>query len=315
LTWRPASVADTVDIAALFRRIELVAPLGLETDLAEVEARMSRPGLDLGADTLVGVDPAGTIAAYAETADMGVGQGQARVRLTCAMGPGLAEDVTATAVDWLLARARQLLSERHPGLPGVFGARCAAADQSRFDLLGQAGFVVAFWMQDLIRGVTPPLSAEPPGGITIIEYDRRYDEAARLAHNDAFAADPGALLPEARDWPQHATGLATFLPAASFLALTAEAEIAGFLFSLEHHDADGVREGTLHCLGTGEAWRRRGVAAALIGRALAAFQSAGITTARLLVESTNADATRLYSRLGFTDGGLGYAILHAPVPC
>ena len=85
------------------------------------------------------------------------------------------------------------------------------------------------------------------------------------------------------------------------------------MFSLEHHDADGAREGTLHCLGTGERWRRRGVAAALIGRALAAYQSAGITTARLQVESTNADATRLYSRLDFTDGGLGYAIRQAPV--
>lgn len=129
MTWRPAGLADAPDIAALFRRIELVAPLGLETELAEVEARMSRPGLCLGADTLAGVDPAGTISAYAETADMGVRQGQARVRVTCAVGPGLAEKVTSTALDWLLARARRLLSEQHPGLPGVLGARCAAADQ------------------------------------------------------------------------------------------------------------------------------------------------------------------------------------------
>jgi hypothetical protein len=67
-------------------------------------------------------------------------------------------------------------------------------------------------------------------------------------------------------------------------------------------------------------WRPAGLAdvadiAALFRRIelVAAYQSAGITTARLQVESTNADATRLYGRPGFTDGGLGYSILQAPV--
>jgi ribosomal protein S18 acetylase RimI-like enzyme len=311
LTRRPAGLTDAAAIADLFRSIELAAPLGLETELAEVEARMSLPGLDLRADTLLAVDAKGTPLAYAETADMGVGQGQARVRITCAVRPGLGDEVTSTTIDWLLFRARQLLKEHHPGLPGVLGARCAAADLTRLALLTQAGFRVVFRLQDMARGVMPPLPVSPVPGITVVGYDLRYDEAARHAHNDAYAEDPGALLPDAQGWPQHATGLATFLLDASFLAVTAEAEIAGLLFSLGHHDSAGNVEGILHCLGTRAPWRRRGVAAALIARALAAYQVAGISTARLQVEDTNTSATRLYRRLGFTDGR-GYAILQAP---
>jgi mycothiol synthase len=314
LAWRPAGHSDATGVAELFRLIELAAPLGLETELAEVEARMSRPGLDLRADTLVGTDPAGTLLAYAETADMGVGNGQARVRVTCAVLPGLDAEITRAALDWALGRARLLVQDHHPGLPFVLGARCAAADHARSGWLAQAGFRIVFWLRDLERPVAPPPPVSPLPGIMVIGYDPRHDEAARLAHNDAYAADPGALLPDAEGWPLHATGLATFLPGASFLALTGDQEIAGFLFSLEHRDTAGLRQGTLHCLGTREPWRRRGIAAALIAHALTAYQQAGFTTATLQVEDTNTAAIGLYGRLGFADSGRGYAILQAPVP-
>src|SRR5439155_25527869 len=92
----------------------------------------------------------------------------------------------------------------------------------------------------------------------------RHDEATRVAHNDTYADSPSALLPDAQAWPQHAVGLPNFLPDASFLALADTADghdIAGFLFSLEHHDVTrAAGEGALHCLGTRKPWRRRGVA-------------------------------------------------------
>ena len=315
--WRPAGPADAPGVADLFRAIEQRAPLGLETELAEVEGRLSMPRLDRGADTLAGVDAAGQLLVYAEAADMGVGQGQARIRLTSAVHPGLAGAETGQTVDWLLTRARSLLAERYPGVPGVLGARCAAADQARLGLLTRAGFQVARWNRDLTRDVTRPLPAPPrtlSRDIGIVPYEPGYDEAARIAHNDAYADDPAALLPDAETWPQHATGLANFRPDASFLALAGrggEPQIAGFLFSLEQHDGAGTGQAALHCLGTRTPWRRQGLATALIGQALAACQRAGFGTARLEVLSTNTAALALYERLGFSDSGRGYAMLQA----
>jgi mycothiol synthase len=311
LSWRPAEPADAAAVAGLFQAVERSAPVGLETELAEVQARLSSSRLDLAADTLAGVDAAGALLAYAEAANMGIGQGQVRIRVTSAVHPELGADVVASTIDWLLSRAKGLLREQGDGLPGVLGARCAATDQARFAMLTEAGFEVVRWHQDMVRGLAP-VRIEPPPGVAIARYDPGYAEAARVAHNDAYADDPGALLPDAAIWPQHAIGLASFLPDASFLALadtTAGAEVAGFLFSLD----GGSGEGLLYCLGTTKPWRQRGLATAMIGHALAAYQQAGFVRARLEVDSTNASALRLYSALGFSGSDRGYAMLQAPI--
>jgi ribosomal protein S18 acetylase RimI-like enzyme len=311
LSWRPAGLADAAHLAALFQAVEQTAPVGLETELAEVQARLSSPRLEPATDTLAGVDAAGALLAYAEAAGMGIGQGQVRIRVTSAVHPELGADVVASTLDWLLTRAKGLLREQGDGLPGVLGARCAATDQGRLAMLTEAGFEVVRWHQDMVRGLTP-VPVAPPPGVAIVRYDPGYAEAARVAHNDAYADDPGALLPDAASWPQHAIGLASFLPDASFLALADTAagpEVAGFLFSLD----GGTSEGLLYCLGTTKPWRQRGLATAMIGHALAAYQQAGFAVARLEVDSTNASALRLYNQLGFTGSNRGYAMLQAPI--
>jgi mycothiol synthase len=322
LSWRAATAGDAAHLAALFGAIARTAPVGLETDLAEIQARLSRPGLDLDTDTLIGFDLAGELRAYAEAADMGVGHGQLRIRLTSALHPDLSSGAIREALDWLLGRARQIHRERRPDLPGVLGARCAAAGLAQLALLTDAGFQIARRQQDLVRATEPPLPpASTPEGIVVVPYYPRYDEAARVAHNDAYAEDPSALLPDLQTWPEHAVGLPNFLPDASFLALATTAEgttaeggdIAAFLFSLEYRDSTGRREGLLHCLGTRRPWRRQGLAAAMINRALTVYQQAGLTQARLQVSDDNTGAVSLYTQLGFADSGRGYAMLQAPI--
>jgi hypothetical protein len=51
LAWRAATTGDAAHLAGLFWAIALTAPMGLETDLAEIQARLPRPGLDLNSDT------------------------------------------------------------------------------------------------------------------------------------------------------------------------------------------------------------------------------------------------------------------------
>ncbi|MFB9238860.1 GNAT family N-acetyltransferase [Plantactinospora siamensis] len=317
LTWRPARPSDAANLLELFQAINRTTPIGLETDLAEVESRLSRPGLDLERDTFVGVAATGAALGYAETADMGVGQGQLRIRLTHAPHPELADAAARQMQEWQLERARSLRRERRPDLPAVLGTRCAALDASRLTLLTEAGFQVVGGHQDLIRTVDEPTPtpATPPG-VTITHYEDHQSDAALVAHNDAYADSPNALLPDPQGWPQHAVGLPSFRPEASFLALADTADgpsIAAFVFSLEHRDPDGTREGVLECLGTRPQWRRLGLASALIGQALAAYRLAGFARARLQVNTTNTDAVNLYRKLGFIPSGRGYSILQAPL--
>lgn len=313
--WRPATSADAPTVGVLFQTIAERAPAGLETILVEVESRLAAPRLDLARDTLVGAAADGDILAYAEAADMGVGQGQFRIRLTNAVHPSSGEHIAQHTHRWLLDRAGLLHRERHPELPAVLGARCAAGDTARLALLAGSGFEVVRWQHDLVRLVDKPLPpiATPPD-IAIVRYEPEWDEAARVAHNDAYADSPSALLPDRQSWPTHAVGLATFLPDASFLALAderGEQVIAAFLYSLNHTDTTGEPEAALHCLGTRAPWRRRGLARALIGHAWAAYQQAGCHQVRLQVASDNPAAITLYQNLGFNDSGRSYAILQA----
>jgi mycothiol synthase len=317
LAWRSAALTDIAGLAGLFGAIELEAPIGLESQPGEIRARLTRPRLDLEADTLLGVDAAGTLLAYAEAADMGVGGGQFRVRLTCAVHPDAAGDVLTASLEWLARRARQMRYERNPDLPGVVAVRCAAADETRRAALTAAGFAVDHWHREMIRSVARPVPAPPPpGGVVVIPYAPRYREAARLAHNDAYTDDPHGVLFDAQDWPRQATGLPSFRPDASFLALAGPAagqDVAAFVLSLQHRDTTGARIGTLQSVGTRRQWRRHGLATIVISRTLAAYQQAGFTEARLQVCSHNTSAILLYTKLGFNTGDRGYAILQAPI--
>jgi ribosomal protein S18 acetylase RimI-like enzyme len=301
----------------LFGEVARTSPIGLETELAEVQARLSMPRLDLSRDTMTAVDSEGEIVAYAEAADMGVGDGRMRIRLTNATAADFDDASALRTRQWLLDRAGQLREERHPDLPAVLGTRCAATDAARLSGLTESGFTVANRHHDLVRPVQPPIPRAPaPPDVVIEVFDRRRDEAVWRAHNDAHADMPGALLPDAQSWPQHATGLDNFLPDASFLAVAGDRtspEIVAFLFSLEQRDHTGAREASLHCMGTRRPWRRCGLATALVSHALAAYQKAGIAQARLQVTASNTAAVNLYQRLGFVDSGRGYTILQRAI--
>ncbi|MEO6061115.1 MAG: GNAT family N-acetyltransferase [Thermoflexales bacterium] len=67
--------------------------------------------------------------------------------------------------------------------------------------------------------------------------------------------------------------------------------------------------GTVVGVYTRPAWRRRGVADALLGQAIAWAGAAGFRRLRLAVVTTNAAAIRAYARAGFTVYGLEPAVI------
>ncbi|MEV7983969.1 hypothetical protein [Micromonospora sp. NPDC085948] len=71
LHWIPATPDDAVPLAALFRRAEAHAPVGLDQRAEDAGRRLASLGPDLARHTLVGVADDGAVAAYAEAADMG----------------------------------------------------------------------------------------------------------------------------------------------------------------------------------------------------------------------------------------------------
>ncbi|MFG1839293.1 GNAT family N-acetyltransferase [Micromonospora sp. NPDC049175] len=313
LNWMSATLDDAEPLAALFRRAEASAPVGLDQRPEGVHLRLATLGPDLARHTLVGVADDGTVAAYAEVADMGEVDGVRRLRLTAVAHPDLRGDVRTELHRWLVERAERLRRTGGTARAAVLGTRCAENDEAGHRLLVEEGFTPARHERDLVLAVpeSPPTVALPPG-LVLEPVDARYEELTRLAHNEAYADSPAAVRPDQRTWPQHAVAHPRFLPDLSCLLLAEEGRadnpVAAFLFALAD---EGTDEPTalLHCLGTRQPWRRHGLATAMIVRALHQARSSGYRRLRLQVSDTNHPALALYRRLGFTESGRGHAVL------
>ncbi|MGC4868556.1 GNAT family N-acetyltransferase [Micromonospora sp. DT53] len=310
--WSRATPAEAPPLAALFQRAEAVAPVDMEQRAEDVRNRLATLGPDGAGRTRVGRDDTDTVVAYGEVADMGTAGDVLRIRLTKVFHPDIADDVRAELHHWLIDQAKQLRVDRGSA-QAVLGTRCAENDPTGRELLIRDGFALVRHERHLVLTVpdAPPAPVLPPG-LVLTPVDERYDELARLAHNEAYADNPAAVRPDQRTWPQHATGHPRFLPDLSCLML-AEAHqgdnpVAAFLYALAHGSTD-TPTAILHCLGTRAPWRRSGLATAMISRVLHRARAAGIRQLRLQVTDSNDPALALYRKLGFVESGRGFAVL------
>jgi ribosomal protein S18 acetylase RimI-like enzyme len=98
------------------------------------------------------------------------------------------------------------------------------------------------------------------------------------------------------------TGSANFRPDLSFVVMAGD-QLVGFSYNTvctEANARQGLQEGWIGDLGVRRAWRRRGIATALLCASMQAFCAAGLAYATLGVDTENlTGALRLYERLGF----------------
>ncbi|WP_433261747.1 GNAT family N-acetyltransferase [Micromonospora vinacea] len=311
-SWSRATPAEAAPLAALFQRTEAVAPVGMEQHAEDVRNRLTTLGPDSAGRTRVGRDHTGTVVAYGEVADMGTVDDVLRIRLANVCHADVADDVRAELHHWLIAQAKQLRDDRGSA-QAVLGTRCAENDRAGHELLIRDDFALVRHQRDLVLAVpdAPPAPVLPPG-LVLAPVDERYDELARLAHNEAYSDSPAAVRPDRRTWPQHATGHPRFLPDLSCLLLAqadgSDNPVAAFLFALADGSTD-TPTAMLHCLGTRAPWRRSGLATAMISRVLHRARSADIGQLRLEVTDSNHPALALYRKLGFVESGRGFAVL------
>lgn len=209
---------------------------------------------------------------------------------------------------WLLARqlelARTLRERQAPGRPGELRIAAGERRAGAIAAIAAAGFAPRryfFRMRADLRGPIPGPVSDPPG-IRIRPFAVEDDDAVRLAYNDSFADHWGSVPRDPDTWRAQCTGATSFRAGMSFVAEDASG-IVGFVLASEH-DADtaarGYRTGFVPQVGTVRAVRGRGIASALVARALAEMRSAGYAEAELDVDADSpTGAGRIYERLGF----------------
>jgi mycothiol synthase len=201
------------------------------------------------------------------------------------------------------ARLLEIAAGHADDLPRVFGAFAPEARVGAVALLTGAGYRPVRYFFDMVRPtlddiVLPPL----PEGIEVRPVS---DEAA---YRRLFAADTEAFLDH---WGGFDAGEASFQqwlrepnfdPSLFVIAWDGD-EIAGGVINAiddEENETLGRRRGLLDSVFVRRPWRRRGLAAALVGRSLALLRERGMTSAWLGVDADNpTGALGIYERAGF----------------
>jgi mycothiol synthase len=254
------------------------------------------------ADSVVAINEDGEVAA-AGWIDYDAAVHQVRAFLDGRVHPDFrGQGVGASLLSWLEERARahmaSIAGERPQVLRILFYDRGADA----IELFEQSGFEFQFSEEVMGRDLRVPMPEYPlPAGMSFHTW--RPDNAGEffLVYDDAFRTRPGAHLSEPA-WRHHFTDEddPEFRPGLSLLVTDGDEPIA---YAVCHSDVVGdgetAAEAWITQTGVRTAWRRRGIASALLVEAMRRFVAAGHSRAMLSVNVNNPQARRLYERLGF----------------
>ena len=201
-----------------------------------------------------------------------------------------------------MRRLRELQATEGSARPPVFGSWSSERQPGDIALLEAAGFEPRRWFFEMVR---PNLDDLPeralPDGLEIRPIDaslaRKVWHADVEAFQDHWGGFDGSEEHLQRWLDNPTTDLSIWV-----IAFDGDEVAAGVINSIdpEQNAALGFQRGWLSSVFTRRAWRRRGLASALIAESFRVLRSRGMTSAALGVDADNpSGALALYESLGF----------------
>jgi len=300
-TWRPLRRED----AAALHQLELdCAPFDGGTSIATVaeqKAKLEEAGDKLTTDTLCAMDSRARLAAAAwVTLDDRLTH-EYRAFLDGRVHPDYrTRGLGSFIIQWMEMRARQTLSEVQDDRPAVLRFDFYDRRDDALALLEQHAFRFAFAEDEMWRDLSLAMPVvQLPEGMAVVTWNSHNATLFFDVYQDAFRERPGFPNWSEETWRQAFTGGAGFRPDLSLLLLQGAEAVAYALSHVEVESAeDPVGVGWIVQMGVRPAWRRRGLASALLHEVMRRFQAEGLRWAALEVNIDNYRALRLYQRLG-----------------
>ncbi len=298
-----AGEADLAEIARLLNAEAAADGLQRRTSLEEIGAIYGHPSASFDPDRDVTIaEVAGQVVAVAERETVDTTDGYREYRLDGVVDPAWRRRGIGRAVLAENERiAREHASAESPASP-VLGSWSWESQPGDRALLEAAGFEPERWFFDMVRPTLDGVGEVAlPAGLEIRPVDV---SQAR----DVWAADVEAFADHWGGFDHSEENLRRWLAAPStdlslwVIAFDGDEIAGGVVNSIDpdQNAALGVRRGWLNSVFTRRAWRRRGLATALVARSLAKLRERGMTSAALGVDADNPNgALGLYERLGF----------------
>lgn len=194
---------------------------------------------------------------------------------------------------------------RHPEMPYTIDVRTPEQVVGAAALFEAEGFEPVRFsklMRHPLGGAIPPETT--PEGMVFEDWSETNDPEFMAVRNEAFADHWGSVPNTPELWRARILGRSFRPELSSLLRDTATGDAAGMLITSYWEgdtEATGLREAHIGLIGTRRPFRRRGVAAALLARALHGAAKEGYDHAALSVDAANpTGAFGVYERAGFT---------------
>ena len=302
LDWRPIGPGDAAGWAGLMNVISAADrdwEYFSEQDLLE---DFSDPYLDFARGSMAAYHE-GTMAGYGLLACRTSAEPVHEMRYHGGVHPAYrGRGLGGRLLDWAETAALPLHEERYPGRPVSLSGPCLSHNAAAVALYAAHGYRPSRWFHGMTRDLSAAIPEAPaPAGVDVVGLTPDRWEDARLIRNDAFRDHWGSTEDPADAW-EHFMAISALRPALSFLAYSG-GEPLGLVISHEYeayNEAFGGRDLYVSLVATRRAGRNRGIASALLMRALTGARAAGFTSASLGVDADSpTGALGLYQRAGF----------------
>jgi mycothiol synthase len=290
---REPTPGDADAIADVMNAVTL-AEVGVPwTTADDVRDELTAPGRDGMLPETVVLDAVGALVGYTSV----VASSEDEVHLLVFVHP---REWGRGLSTWLIRSDEARVAERWPdGVPVRLS--CFGGNEAAVRLFRALGYQHArtFWVMEIEFADAPPAPAVD-AGIVIRAFERGRDERpVHAALAEAFEDHWGSAFTPFDRWLHEEAGSdgSRFDPTLWFVALDGD-EVVGAATCRASSPQD-EETAAVGYLGVRRAWRRRGIALALLLTAFGEFHRRGIPRAQLGVDSSSpTGATRLYERAG-----------------
>jgi mycothiol synthase len=201
---------------------------------------------------------------------------------------------------WAQQRIRAIAAAEQPDERATFATNVSSTEHEADALIRHAGYTAVRRLSDMAATVPPhlPISPLPPGVCTrpvaLTHYQSIY-QAIKDAYHEIWVGTPESEEDYQEFLAENVTAPA-FDPSLWQIAW-ADDEVVGVVISRIHRDVGHIAEVEIR-----RGWQRRGIARALMQRALRQLRERGVEHIRLYTDADNGQGTRsLYESLGFRE--------------
>ena len=196
---------------------------------------------------------------------------------------------------WSVGRARQLRDMLAPGDAWTFDADAYSTEATALHLFERVGMRPVRYWYEMRADLGRPVRQLPRPELAVIAFAAGYAPALHEAWNDAMADHVDSETLSLADWSRQELYQPGFRPDLTRLAIHGDTVAAYVMVGEE--TPGRVR---INGVGTRRAWRRQGLAGALLAEAMQAAADDGQQRASLGVDSESpTGAVSIYQRAGF----------------